>query len=178
MEHRSRIRMEQPMLKKTPWHFACGLWLYQLPVWRAGQTVFTSLRVFPTHLSSEPYPQLFFPQEELGNRGLTSEHWQSDTLGRPPTVTSQGSYYLLICPGLGPSVSHLFWLKKYLLPFKATAYDYEFANYSYPFELVFSSDFISNFIWKFKAQFYLVIHKCYRSIDLRSYFEKYIISIL
>lgn len=89
-----------------------------------------------------------------------------------PPVTSQGSYYLLICPDLGPSVPHLFWLKKSLLPFKATAYDYEFANYSYPFKLVFSSDFISNCIWKFKAQFYLVIHKCYRSIDLRSYFEK------
>lgn len=165
------------MLKKISWHFVCGLWLYQFAVWRAGQTVFTSLGVFPTHLSPEPYPQFFFLHEELDNGGLTSEHWQSDALGRPHSDVT-GKLLSLGLSGSGTSVSHLFWRKKYLLPFKATAYDYKFSNYSYPFELVFSSDFISNFIGKFKAQFYLLIHKCYRSIDLRSYFEKYIISIL
>lgn len=66
--------MEQPMLKKIPWHFVCGLWLYQLAVCRAGQTVSTNLGVFPTGLYPEPYPQLFFLHEGLGHGRLTSEH--------------------------------------------------------------------------------------------------------
>lgn len=61
--------------------------------------MFTSLGVFPTHLSPESYPQLFFLHEELDNGGLTSEHGQSDALGRPHSdVTGK-----LLCLGLSGS---------------------------------------------------------------------------